>query len=146
MQSPETNKSREVTRAGTLRVLIVDDDASCANGLAEAIEEAGAATKVCLHAAGALTAMRVFRPDLILLDLEMPDLSGFDIASTIRTMMWMNSTKLIAISGHNDEAARRSSAKAGFDLHLSKPIKLSLLEDILDLSRAMTNGTRPVVA
>lgn len=145
MQSHETHNAAKSGDHGRLRVLIVDDDADCATGLAEAVEDLGAEAKICLRGEDALAATRTFRPEMILLDLEMPGLSGFDIASAIRTLTSLNAIKLIAISGHNDADAKRGTAKAGFDLHLAKPIRLSVLEDIVELTRAMiqSNGPRP---
>lgn len=147
MQSTNISGTPDATQTERLRILIVDDDASCATGLAEAVEDLGAEARICLRGEDALAAMRAFRPEMILLDLEMPGLSGFDIASAIRAITTMNATKLIAISGHNDQDARQGTARAGFDLHLAKPIRLSLLEDILELTRAMTRpiGPRPAM-
>ncbi|MFT4074404.1 MAG: response regulator [Asticcacaulis sp.] len=126
-----------------LRVLIVDDDAACATGLAEAVEDLGALARICIRGKDAMAAARDFSPEMILLDLDMPGLSGFDIASTIRAMTSMHATKLIAISGHNDAEARRDTARAGFDLHLAKPVRLAVLEDIVDLTRTILGYAAP---
>ena len=148
MQSRETHNAATSGDHGRLRVLIVDDDADCATGLAEAVEDLGAEARICLRGEDALAATRAFHPEMIFLDLEMPGLSGFDIAAAIRTLTSLNAIKLIAISGHNDADAKRGTAKAGFDLHLAKPIRLSVLEDIVELTRAMiqSNGPRPATA
>ncbi|MFT4077504.1 MAG: response regulator [Asticcacaulis sp.] len=123
-----------------LRVLVVDDDAACAAGLAEAICDLGAETRICLNGPDALAAARAFHPELVLLDLEMPGASGFDVANAIRRVGSLTATKLIALSGHSDAEARTGSAQAGFDLHLAKPLRLSLLEDIIDLARLTMAG------
>ncbi len=142
MRSTKTDSMTAATPA-RLRVLIIDDDASCATGLAEAVEDLGAEAQICLRGTDAMAAAYDFRPEMVLLDLDMPGLSGFDIASAMRTQPSLNATKLIAVSGHNDADTRRGSAKAGFDLHLAKPVKLALLEDILDLITAMIRTTAP---
>lgn len=130
-----------------LRILIVDDDADCATDLADAIADLGAETRICLNGLDAVSAARAFHPALVLLDLEMPGASGFDVATAIRKVSGMTAIKLIALSGHSDAEARKGSAQAGFDLHLAKPIRLSLLEDIIDLARlTMARHALPPVA
>ncbi len=125
-----------------LRVVIVDDDRACAEGLTDAVEDFGAQAWTCLNGAEAIALIRQCRPDIVFLDLEMPGVSGLDVAGSMRMDQTLNAVKLVAVSGHNDREARDQTAKAGFDLHIAKPFKLASLEGMLDLvSATLLGGT-----
>lgn len=146
MQVGETGKANKAIRC--LRVLVADDDRGCVEGLAAAIEDFGAQVWTSLNGTDAMGLIRQHRPDVVFLDLEMPGVSGLAIAGALRGDKTLSAIKLIALSGHADGDTRRATAKAGFDLHLAKPIRLAILEDILDLVTATLSAARhePITA
>jgi two-component system CheB/CheR fusion protein len=110
-----------VLGAANVRVLIVDDNADAADSLAQVLGIAGYQVKVAYEGFAALEAAEMLRPDIILLDIGLPNLSGHDIARRIRGRAWGRATRLIAITGWGSEEDRRKSREAGFDAHLTKP-------------------------
>jgi DNA-binding response OmpR family regulator len=73
-----------------------------------------------------------FRPDMILLDIGMPKLNGYDVARQIRGQQWSNGTVLVALTGWGQEEDKRRATEAGFDRHFTKPI------DPLELHRLVS--------
>ncbi len=116
-----------------LKVLIVDDNPGVAELIREAVEDLGNLAMACFSGVEALQLVGRFRPDVILLDLEMPGTSGVDVARALRGDPQFDRMKIIAQSAHGTAEDRRSTAKAGFDLHLAKPISLAMLDDMLSL-------------
>ena len=83
----------------------------------------------------ALEVAETFRPDVILLDLGMPRLNGYDAARRIRQEPWGRHTVLVALTGWGQEKDRRRSQQAGFDLHPVKPVDPAALERLLAKQR-----------
>jgi CheY-like chemotaxis protein len=83
---------------------------------------------------------KTFRPDVILLDIGLPKLDGYEVAQRIREQPWGRSTILIAVTGYGQEEDRRRSLEAGFDYHMIKPVNLAELEKTLTDLRT-TNKT-----
>jgi len=79
-----------------------------------------------------------YRPDLILLDIGMPRLNGYDTAKRIREQPWGEGVVLVALTGWGQEEDRRKSEQAGFDAHMTKPIEPAALEKLLATLRADT--------
>ena len=120
-----------------LRVLIVDDDPEIAQMLKEAVEDMGDAAEVCHDGRGAVTLTLAMEPDVVLLDLSLPDMDGLKVAQTLRDGAGGGrALKIVAVTGYGDAEARRKTAAAGFDLHLAKPVRLEILESMLDLLRS----------
>jgi CheY-like chemotaxis protein len=74
---------------------------------------------------------RQLRPDVVLCDLGLPELDGFEVAAALRGEPTLASTHLIAVSGYGQEEDRRRSEQAGFDLHLTKPVDPQELQQVL---------------
>jgi CheY-like chemotaxis protein len=92
---------------------------------------------------------RTFQPDIVLMDLGMPILNGYDAARRIRQEPWGRELVLVATSGWGQEDDRRRTAEAGFDHHLIKPITMSALREVLNaspLSRAAKSLPLPDAA
>jgi two-component system CheB/CheR fusion protein len=81
----------------------------------------------------ALEAVRTLTPDVVLLDLGLPDIDGYEVCRTLRRTEVPTSLTLVAVSGRGDDEARRLSVEAGFDAHLLKPI------DRTELLRVLTS-------
>jgi CheY-like chemotaxis protein len=119
------------TNGKTLRVLVVDDDRDGADTLGMVIEELGHQVHVTYGGTQALDVAITFRPDLMLVDLVMPHIDGCGLAMLLRQNTAFSQTKIVAVTGHTEEARKSSAMKAGFDLVLSKPVTLPAIESFL---------------
>jgi len=117
------------------RVLIVDDNRDAAESLAMLIEVLGCEAHVCFDGSTALAAFDECRPHLVLLDLTMPGLSGFDVARALRGRATPVRARIVALSGRADDEDRRLTEDAGFDGHLVKPIDVGTLQATLRAAR-----------
>jgi len=106
------------------RILIADDNQDGAESLAMLLELAGHEVRVAFLGEAALSLAKEFRPHTALLDIGMPDLSGYQVAEALRREPWGASIQLIALTGWGQESDRRQSREAGFDHHLVKPVDL----------------------
>lgn len=111
-------------RAATHKVLVVDDNADAGEMLAEALRERGHVVLFVNDAASALVLLETFSPDVCLLDLGLPVMNGFELASRIRGMTRLARVRLIAVTGYGQVADVRRSREAGFDAHFVKPVDL----------------------
>jgi signal transduction histidine kinase len=114
-----------------LMILVVDDNADAADTLAMAIELLGHKVQVAYDARGALTLAAERRPDLILLDIGLPDMNGYEVAKRLRAEPWGQKLTLIAATGWGQDADRQRASDAGFDHHLVKPIEFNALIELL---------------
>ena len=80
----------------------------------------------------AVAAARAFRPDVVLLDIGLPGMDGFQVASALRAMPETSRVHLIAVSGYAQDKDRTRSTQAGFDLHLVKPVDPAKLAQAID--------------
>jgi len=113
------------------RVLVADDLRDSADSLGLLIELMGHTVEIAYDGEAALSAAERFRPDIVLLDLGMPKLDGFEVSRRIRAAPWSESMRLVAQSGWGQEEDRRRTAEAGFDHHLVKPIDPTALEALM---------------
>lgn len=102
------------------RVLVVDDNEDAADALAKLLRLDGHRVEVAYNGMCALARVRAQPPDVVLCDLGLPELSGFDLARAIRRELAAN-IRLVAISGYARPEDLRRSKEAGFDAHLAKP-------------------------
>jgi PAS domain S-box-containing protein len=105
-----------------MRVLIADDNIDGAQALALVLEQSNHLTRVAHDGASALTLAEIFRPQIALLDIGLPDMTGLDLARQIRARPWGVCMRLIAVTGWGQESDRRKSTEAGIDEHLTKPV------------------------
>ncbi len=113
------------------RILVVDDNQDAAASLAMLLELMGNKTQTANDGLEALKVAPRFKPDLILLDIGMPNLDGYETAHRIRQQSWGQKLVLVALTGWGQEADRRKSREAGFDHHLTKPANLAQIEKLL---------------
>jgi PAS domain S-box-containing protein len=113
------------------RILVVDDNQDNAQSLAKLLKMAGHELQLAYDGLEAVAAAQRFRPDLVLLDLGLPKLNGFDVCRELRAQPWGRSMKIIALTGWGQEADRKKSNHAGFDGHLVKPLVYADLEALL---------------
>jgi PAS domain S-box-containing protein len=113
------------------RVLVVDDNRDAAASLMLLLELMGHEVRSAADGVEAVEAVEKFAPDVVLLDIGLPKLSGYDVARLIREKPGGKRIMLIALTGWGQEEDRRKSAEAGFDVHLVKPIDLETLAKLL---------------
>jgi CheY-like chemotaxis protein len=128
-EPPQTSKSRTLP---SQRILVVDDDRDAATALATLLELDGHETHVAHNGAEAVKQAAALRPDLVLLDIGLPDISGYEAARMIRAEPWGKSMRLVALTGWGHAADRARSAEAGFDRHLVKPVELEALNSLFN--------------
>ncbi len=104
------------------RVLVIDDLADIADTLAELLAAQGHEVEAAYSSADGLTAARRFRPDVVLCDIGLPGIDGFEVARRLRGDEATTRATLIAISGYGQAEDRRRALDAGFDQHLTKPV------------------------
>jgi CheY-like chemotaxis protein len=114
-----------------LRVLVVDDNLDAAESLVALLEVLGHTTAVAHDGVQALEAAREFLPDLVLLDIGLPGMNGYDVARAIRRTEALRQVVLIALTGWGAQSDQQQSQEAGFDQHLTKPVSLEALEQAL---------------
>ena len=108
--------------ANRQRLLVVDDNRDAADSLAAMLRLAGYPVQVAYDGGGAMALAETARPDVLLLDLGMPQTSGYDVARWVRRQPWGTAVRLIALTGWGQDEDRRRTREAGFDLHLTKPV------------------------
>jgi CheY-like chemotaxis protein len=116
-----------------LRILVADDSQDGADSLAFLLKAAGHEVFTAYDGRTAIQVAEQQRPDAVLLDIGMPEVSGYDVARAIRREAWGRPMRLIALTGWGQAEHRRRSIEVGFDDHLVKPVELDLLESVLQL-------------
>jgi signal transduction histidine kinase/ActR/RegA family two-component response regulator len=116
------------------RILIADDNHDAAESLATLLQLRGHEVRTAHDGEEALAAAKVFKPDVVLLDLGMPKMDGYEAARRIRRLAWGRRARLVALTGWGQQQDRQRTREAGFDAHLVKPVS-----DV-DLFRALTAG------
>lgn len=125
-----------------LRLMVVDDNADAASMLAMFLEAAGHEVIVEHDSRQALERARTECPDAFLLDIGLPDIDGNELAKRLRSQPESASSILIAVTGYSQERDRKSTAGAGFDHHLVKPVDTAELTLLLAELAASKVGRR----
>jgi PAS domain S-box-containing protein len=110
-----------------LRVLVVEDNVDTARSMSLLLDKAGCATKIAHDGVAALEAADSFQPEVVLLDIGLPGLDGYQVASRLRANAKHSGVQLIAVSGYGKEQDQQRSKVAGFDQHLVKPVDFNAL-------------------
>jgi CheY-like chemotaxis protein len=127
--SPASSGAAE--RSARRRVLVVDDNRDTAGSLAMILDMLGNDTRTAHEGAEAVDVAETFRPHVILLDIGMPKMNGYEVARRVREQPWGTQVALVAITGWGQEDLRQRSQEAGFDRHLVKPVEPSSLREVL---------------
>ena len=117
--------------SGRYRVLVVDDNEDSAETMATLVAIWGHDVRTAGDAASALSAAAEHRPDVVLLDIGLPQVSGYEVAAQLRALPGLEGTVLIAMTGYGQEDDRRRTREAGFTHHLTKPVSPETLKGIL---------------
>ncbi len=122
-----------------LRVLVVDDNVDGADSLSMMLELLGHDVRMAHDGAAAIAAAIDWEPDVALLDIGLPDLTGYEVARRLRAEPRLAGMLLVAVTGWGSEDDKRRSAEAGIDHHLTKPVDVNVLE-ILMARRVARHG------
>ncbi len=128
-QAPVDSPGRNSVEGKSRRVLIVDDNRDAANSLAMLLNLEGYQTTTAYSAEEALKEAVQFDPQIVLLDIGLPHMNGYEVAQRIKGNG--SSARIVALSGYGQAEDRRRSAEAGFDAHLIKPVEMTALNQVL---------------
>jgi CheY-like chemotaxis protein len=115
------------------RILVVDDNVDAAEALGELLRDYGHEVATAHDGTRALDQARLHRPDIVLLDISMPEMDGYEVAKRIRGELGLRDAILVALTGYGEDRHRRLTREAGFDQHVTKPVDVSKLEELLKL-------------
>jgi CheY-like chemotaxis protein len=113
------------------RILVVDDNRDSAASLAMLLQIDGHETHMASDGEEAVALAKIFRPDVVLLDIGLPKLNGFEVCRRIRQHLWAKDMTLIALTGWGQDEDRRKAKDAGFDHHMVKPVDYAALTNLL---------------
>ena len=122
------------------RILVVDDNRDSAMVLSKLLRYGGHDVQAVHSGSAALEAARAFTPDVVLLDIGLPDMDGLEVARRLRRDLGLTETLLVAVTGYGHDEDRRKSEDAGFNAHLVKPVDLGALNALLAHSRVASRG------
>ena len=125
---------------GPTRVLVVDDSRDGADSLRVLLELLGAEVRVEYDGPAALDTFGTYQPEIVLLDIGMPGMDGFEVARRLRQRPESQQVTLIALTGWGQEKDRRNSHAAGFDHHLVKPVDIDALQGLLTTVHAAADA------
>ena len=117
-------------------VLVVDDNVDAADSLARYLEMSGHQVRTANGGLEALETARLYRPEVVLLDIAMPGMDGYELARRLRQEHGLEKTLLVALTGYGQEEDRRRSREVTIDHHLVKPVNPETLQDLLAPSAA----------
>jgi signal transduction histidine kinase/ActR/RegA family two-component response regulator len=120
-QLAETGEQRR-SRTPTCRILVADDNRDAAESMSTVLRLMGNEVRTVHDGLQAIEEAAAFRPDLVLLDIGMPRLNGYDAARRIRGERWGKSTLIVAMTGWGQDEDKRRAREAGFDRHFTKPV------------------------
>jgi two-component system CheB/CheR fusion protein len=122
---------RQEANAPIRRVLIVEDERAVADMLLMLLKLQGHTVRAAYDGPAALLTASTFHPDIVLCDIGLPGMDGYEVAQRLREAHGEDRPLLIAITGYGQEEDRRRAMKAGFDRHLTKPVDPLLLEELV---------------
>jgi CheY-like chemotaxis protein len=133
--APADKNGRTANSRGR-RILVADDFPQSAEILARLLRQDGNVVQIARDGVEAIEAAEQFRPDVVVLDISMPKLTGYEAARIIREQPWGKRVFLVALSGWGHHLDQQRSKDSGFDAHLTKPAKYEKLMELLDLAAA----------
>jgi PAS domain S-box-containing protein len=136
--------------AGPRRILAVDDNVDAVQALAVILQAAGHAVETAEDGESGAAKALAMRPEVVLLDIGLPDIDGYEVARRIRSASWGRDVLLVAITGWGRAADKRRASEAGFDAHLTKPVEPEALQRLIatyarrpDARTACAGGAEP---
>jgi CheY-like chemotaxis protein len=127
----EAPANKTIAQDGVKRVLVVDDNVDAADSTALLLNLDGYDAHSVHSAQAALDAAVSLQPDVVLLDIGLPEMDGYDVAKRLRALSCDASTKIVALTGYGQPEDRARAARAGFDDFLVKPVQMEVLNGLL---------------
>ena len=140
MNAPLNSPSDSTEGRSPVRVLLVEDNADSAEALALLLRMLGNEVEVASDGISGLRAVETNRHEIVLLDIGLPEMNGYDVARRIREQPWGERIALIALTGWGQDEDRRLAKEAGFDHHLVKPVDPQVLMPLFEKLRAKKQG------
>jgi CheY-like chemotaxis protein len=128
--SPTPSDSPLLSHSTSRRILVVDDDIEAADALARILRQSGHVVQMAHDGIRALTAAAIMRPEVVILDIGMPGLDGYQVAQRLRAGVGANAL-IVALTGYGQPRDLELARQSGFDYHLLKPLEREKLEAIL---------------
>jgi CheY-like chemotaxis protein len=125
------------------QVLIVDDNADAADSLAMLLRLEGFRCTVVYSAAEALSLARQHEHSVAILDVGLPDMTGYELAKQLRAVRSTNDLFIVALTGYGSDKDKQQATLAGFDLHVTKPARIEVLAAALEGAVSRRSGTLP---
>ena len=126
-----------------LRILVVDDNADAARLLSDSLQALGHRAVVAFDGPSALERASAFHPDVVLLDLGLPVMDGFEVAQRLKALPEWGRLEVVAITGYGQDVDRQRTRGSGFDEHMTKPVGLDALETWLRRSQKRRHSDAP---
>jgi PAS domain S-box-containing protein len=130
-RSQTLSKERDEHSDEGWRVLVVDDNIDSADSIAMLLQMSGHEVRVTYSGQDALETAVEYQPEIVLLDIGLPGMDGYEVARRLRKHPELKEVTLIAVTGYGQDADRLQSQEAGFDYHLVKPVDAQKLQDLL---------------
>jgi CheY-like chemotaxis protein len=137
-EPPPDSDGPKATALSGLRILVVDDNRDSADSLGMLLRIKGNDVRTAYDGLEAVEAAAAFLPEMILLDIGLPKLNGYEVARRIRQQPRGREMMIVALTGWGQDDDRRLSLEAGFDFHVVKPVDLAALEILLDKEATTT--------
>ncbi|MGQ0836891.1 MAG: response regulator [Gammaproteobacteria bacterium] len=125
-----------VTDALRRRVLVVHDNVDAAESVSAILKLSGYSVRCEYDGRSALEAVESYHPDVVLLDIGLPDITGYDVAARLRANPRFSRIPLVAVTGYGQEADRRRSKEVGIDHHMTKPVDPEALQALIAASHS----------
>jgi CheY-like chemotaxis protein len=127
----DENPKSKIQNPKSKRVLVVDDNVDAAATLAELVDLWGHEVRVAYDGRLALEEVSRFQPEVVLLDIGLPQMDGYEVARRLGEQAGRQGLRLVAVTGYGQEEDRRKAEAAGFDDHLVKPVDPDALQQLL---------------
>jgi CheY-like chemotaxis protein len=125
------NEKEAGVNAKRLRILVVEDDVTIATSLGDLLELWGYEVRVVHDGLEATEVASSYQPEVVLLDIDLPGMDGYQIARWFQQDIQLAKTVRIAVTGYGQEEDRRRAQEAGFDYHFTKPVAPVILQELL---------------
>lgn len=132
IESAEIHDNGAVAAIRCRRILVADDFPQSAETLAQLLRREGFEVRVAQDGVEAFQTAAEFRPDVIVIDIAMPKLNGYEAARKIRAQSWGGEIMLIALTGWGQQQDRQRTQDAGFNAHLTKPVNYNTIMELLE--------------
>ncbi len=130
--------TRPMKPTSSRRVLVVDDNHDSVETLSMLLQVKGHEARVAENGEEAIAVADDYQPDIVLLDLSLPGMDGYEVAQRLRDRPYGSGLVLVALTGWSGREVQAKAAEAGFDYHLLKPVDWPDLEKVLEAAPAST--------